>query len=184
MAILRPIYPSKPPDISGGLLNFPNTRAMNVTARLIRLLTRAALYFTALSISAVSARPHPADHLVSGETSTTPPFSPVIDDSLAASDSTLADSTEPLKPLDPLVAFRARSTLSMLYSDTLELQTVRPMAIARSFAFYADDILRLAPSLAGGDSPGQRLTRAGSRPWAVGSHPPERSWTGSIWPTR
>ena len=128
---------------------------MNVTARLIRLLTRAAL-FTALSISAVSARPHPADTL-SVAKPPLPAVSPVIDDSLAASDSTLADSTEPLKPLDPLVAFRARSTLSMLYSDTLELQTVRPMAIARSFAFYADDILRLAPSLAGGGQPGQRL---------------------------
>ncbi len=87
----------------------------------------------------------------------------VTDSLTAAADSAGAPRME---PLDPLVALRARGTLSLLFADTLSSRNLSPRQFARAFPFYLDDVVRLLGSFTGGDTLGNGYARQISSPGA------------------
>ncbi len=88
----------------------------------------------------------------------------VADPAAVAGDSLSAAATDStggpkLIPLDPLVAFRSRSTLSLLFADTLSPLNLTPGELDLAFPFYLDDAIRLLRPFTGGDSLGNGAPR-------------------------
>ncbi len=67
-----------------------------------------------------------------------------------------------MAPLDPLVAFRSRSALSLLFADTLSSLKLTPHQLDSAFPFYLDDAIRMLSSFTGGDSLGNGYARLSS----------------------
>ncbi|MBW7998429.1 MAG: Plug domain-containing protein, partial [Candidatus Glassbacteria bacterium] len=122
---------------------------MNELFRLSRLLTRTVPLLAFLTV-------FPRYSAAQGPQAVVTDSVAVADSSVASPDSTSAAGVE---PLDPLVRFRSRSTLSLLFTDTLLSRPIRPQAFSLAFPFYLDDALRLAPSMVSGDSLGNGYPR-------------------------
>jgi hypothetical protein len=66
---------------------------------------------------------------------------------------------EPTQPLDPLVAFRSRSSQSLMFADTLSSRQFGYPQLTTAFPFFMDDLLRMSPAYFSGDTLGNGHSR-------------------------